>query len=65
MRCRTASDGERTIVNIVVRHAKSVAAAIVLLAAALVPQHAPASPVMALPEAVGAEVEKNARALEE
>jgi hypothetical protein len=40
-------------VNIVVRHAKPVAAAIVLLAAALVPQSAPASPVMALPDCSG------------
>ena len=39
--------------NVFVRHAKPVVAAVVLLAAALVPQHAPASPVMALPDCSG------------
>jgi hypothetical protein len=40
-------------VNIVVRHAKPVIAVVVLLLAALVPRHAPASPVMALPDCSG------------
>jgi hypothetical protein len=40
-------------VNIVVRHAKPVVAAVALLAGMLVPRYAPASPAMALPDCSG------------
>jgi len=40
-------------VTVFVGHAKPVVTAIVLLAAALAPRHAPASPVMALPDCSG------------